>query len=219
MELKPSDIDPNKTAILVVDLQNDFCHGNSVLKRKRTRNEKCAARIYRFIEQAEKAGAEVVFSQQIFDKSKLTWRQKKYYDKLVSGKRETFGAYKGKIKIPCVKGTFGAEYFNYEPPKDKLFTKFNFDIWQNKEFVKFLDKNKIETLVITGVEIACCVLYAVLGAEERGFNIVVPRDLVSGVDEGLKDQRHLLKIINEMYGPAVSSEEIIKIWKSQNSGV
>ena len=215
MKLNPDDIGPKKTVVLVVDLQNDFCHEKSVLKRKRTRNRKCAGRVYSFLEHARKAGVEVIFSQQIFDKSKLTWRQKKYYNKLVSGERETFGAYKGKIGIPCAKGTFGAEYFNYKLPKNRLFTKFNFDIRQNKEFSKFLDKNKIETIIITGVEISCCVLYAVLGAEERGFNIVVPKDLVSGVDEGLKDQKYLLKLINEMYGSVVSSKDIIKVWKNQ----
>ncbi len=212
------DIDPKKTLVLVVDLQNDFCHENSVLKRKRSKNKACALRVYRFIEQAKKSGAKVAFTQQIFDESKLTKQQKKYYSEIVSGKIETFGAYKGKIKIPCVKGSFGAKYFNYSPPKDRLFIKNNFDIWQNKEFIGFLTKNKIETLIITGVEIVCCVLYAVLGAEERGFKTIIPMDLVSGVDEGLKDQNNLLNILGESYSPVVSSREILKIWdKSQKT--
>lgn len=213
MELNADDIDPKKTAVVVIDLQNDFCHERSVLKTKRDRNRKCAEEIYKFIKDAENNEVKIIFSQQIFDKANLTWRQKKYYANLISGKRKVFGAYKGKMEIPCKKGTFGARYFNYDPPKNSLFTKANFDIWQNKKLIKFLDKNKIETLIITGVEVACCVLYAVLGAEERGFNVVIPRDLVSGVDEGLKDQTSLLKIINEMYGPVVNSTDIIKIWK------
>ncbi len=218
MKLNVKDLEPKKTAVLVIDLQNDFCHEKSVLKRKHFRNKRCAERVYRFVNIAERAGVTVLFTQQIFDSSKLNWRHAKYYKKLVSGEKESFGAYRGEIKVPCVKGSFGAEYFNYKPHKDRLFIKNNFDIWQNKKFVNFLDKNHIETLIITGVEIACCVLYAILGAEERGFSIVVPKDLVSGVDEGRRGQKNLLKIINEMYGPVVSSKEIIKIW-TQNSGV
>lgn len=206
------DINPKKTLVLVIDLQNDFCHEKSVLKTKNTRNRKCALRVYDFIEKAKKRGVNAAFSQQIFDESKLTKQQKKYYSDLVSGERDSFGAYEGKIKIPCVKGSFGAKYFNYNPPKDRLFIKNNFDIWQNKRFIKFLNDHKIETLLITGVEIVCCVLYAVIGAEERGFKPVIIRDLVSGVDEGLKEQNNLISIIGKFYGPVVSSEDILEIW-------
>ena len=212
LKLDSEDIDPKKTLVLVVDLQNDFCHEKSVLKRKRKRNSACASRVYKFIEDAEKRGVMVAFTRQIFDKSKLTKQQEKYYSELISGKRKTFGAYSGKIRIPCKKDSFGAEYFNYNPPKDRLFIKNNFDIWQNKKFVKFLADHKIETLIVTGVEIVCCILYAVLGAEERGFKTVIPRDLVSGVDEDKKEQDNLLHIIDKSYGPVVSSEEILKIW-------
>src|SRR3989344_7010319 len=140
MRLQQQDVNPKKTAVLVIDLQNDFCHEKSVLKRKRTRNRRCAKNVYKFLKTAESKGIEVVFSQQIYDPSKLTWRQKKYYQKIITGKRRQFGAYTGKIKIPWVAGTFGAEYFNYNPPKSALFVKNNFDIWQNKKFAKFLDK-------------------------------------------------------------------------------
>ena len=212
MRLDFNDLDPKKTLVLVVDLQNDFCHKKSVLKRKRENNTKCALRVYKFIEDVEKRGVMAAFTQQIFDKSKLTKQQKIYYSEIISGKRKTFGAYSGKIQIPCKKGSLGAEYFNYIPPKDRLFIKNNFDIWQNKKFTKFLDEHKIETLIITGVETVCCILYAVLGAEERGFKTVIARDLVSGVDEGIKEQNNLLHIIDESYGPVVSSKEILKIW-------
>jgi len=206
------DIDPKKTLVLVVDLQNDFCHEKSVLNSKNSRNRKYALAVYDFIEKAGKFGVNAAFSQQIFDKSKLTKQQKKYYSELVSGKRESFGAYAGKIKIPCARGSFGAEYFTYNPDKDRLFMKNNFDIWQNKKFVKFLEDNKIETLIITGVEIVCCVLYAIMGAEERGFRSVIPRDLVSGADDGIKEQNELLSVIGKFYGPVVSSEKILNAW-------
>ena len=204
MKIDFSDLDPKKTLVLVVDLQNDFCHEKSVLKRKRKRNSACASRVYKFIEDAEKRGVMVAFTRQIFDKSKLTKQQEKYYSELISGKRKTFGAYSGKIRIPCKKDSFGAEYFNYNPPKDRLFIKNNFDIWQNKKFVKFLADHKIETLIVTGVEIVCCILYAVLGAEERGFKTVIPRDLVSGVNGFSLQEKGLVVIPQPLQPPVVN---------------
>jgi ureidoacrylate peracid hydrolase len=191
------DIDPKTTLVLVIDLQNDFCHEKSVLSRNRSRNRKCALAIYKFVKEVKKQGVKIAFTQQIYDKSKLTSRQKHYYKK--------YG------NICCKRGSFGAKYYQYTPPKDKLFTKYNFDIWQNNKFIKFLDKNKIDTLIITGVEILCCVLYAVLGADERGFNIVVPKDLVSGADGDAKKQKDLLNIMGTLYGPVVSSKDILRI--------
>ena len=38
--------------------------------------------------------------------------------------------------------------------------------------------------MIAGVELRCCVLFAVLGADEHGYRFVVPQDLVSGLDCG-----------------------------------
>lgn len=38
LKLNFKDIDPKKTLILVVDLQNDFCHKKSLLPRKRLQN-------------------------------------------------------------------------------------------------------------------------------------------------------------------------------------
>jgi nicotinamidase-related amidase len=32
--------------------------------------------------------------------------------------------------------------------------------------------------------VRCCVLFAALGADERGYRFIVPQDLVSGLDEG-----------------------------------
>lgn len=198
LKLNFKDINPKKTLVLVVDLQNDFCHEKSVLPRKRSRNRKCANAVYKFVEEAKKRGVDVAFTQQIYDKSKLTPRQKQYYKKHGN--------------ICCKKDSFGAKYYKYQPPKNILFIKYNFDIWQNKKFINFLDNKKIETIIITGVEILCCVLFAVLGADERGFNIVVPKDLVSGVDEDVKKHKDLLNIFGTLYGPVVSSRDILKIW-------
>jgi len=198
LKLNFKDMNPKKTLVLVVDLQNDFCHEKSVLTKKNTKNRKCAIAVYKFIEEAKKRGVAVAFTQQIYDESKLTPRQKQYYKKHGN--------------ICCKKGSFGAEYYKYQPTNDKMFVKYNFDIWQNKEFIKFLDDKKIDTLIITGVELLCCVSFAVLGADERGFNIVVPKDLVSGVDDSIKQQENMLNTIGTLYGPVVSSKKILRVW-------
>jgi ribosomal-protein-serine acetyltransferase len=82
----------------------------------------------------------------------------------------------------CVAGSDGAELFVAPVPGARVVRKHRFDIWQSAEFHEALVDWDVDGLVIGGVELQCCVLYAVLGAEERGFHYVVPQDLVSGID-------------------------------------
>ena len=69
-----------------------------------------------------------------------------------------------------------------------------------------------------GVELVCCVLYAVLGAAERGYHYMVPRDLVSGQDPGdqagnkaVRDYLHF----NRPEHTIESSEEILSRWRAR----
>lgn len=67
-------------------------------------------------------------------------------------------------------------------PATRVVRKYRFDIWQNQELLDALADWDIDGLVIGGVELQRCVLYAMLGADERGFEYVVPEDLVSGIN-------------------------------------
>lgn len=198
LKLNPKKLNPKNTRIVVIDLQNDFCHPKNVYKTKRSKNLETAKRVHEFIEKAKNYGVEALYFQQIYDESKLSDRQLRYY--------------KGNTPS-CKVGSFGSEYFEITPPKDKLFTKYNFDLWQNPQFLNFCDKNNVDTLIFTGVEIMCCVLFAIMGADERGFNLVVPKDLVSSVDGWEKEAENVLDFVGKLYGPVVSSSEILKIWQ------
>ena len=65
-------------------------------------------------------------------------------------------------------------------PGSRVVRKDRFDVWQSPEFLGVLAEWDIDGLVVGGVEPQCGVLYATLGAEERGFHYVVASDLVSG---------------------------------------
>jgi nicotinamidase-related amidase len=66
-------------------------------------------------------------------------------------------------------------------PGSRVARKDRFDIWQSREYLRALADWDIDGLIIGGVELICCVLHAVLGAEERGNRYLVPLDLFSGI--------------------------------------
>jgi nicotinamidase-related amidase len=193
------DLSPNQVAVLLVDFQNDFC-SPELFKGSaptNTLNAETAVRASEFAARAAAYGCRVIYSRQVFNLSKLTERQKQWErpDEL------------------CAEGSWGAELFVEPVPPAHIVTKHRFDIWQSAEFLKILDELMVEGLIIAGVELQCCVLYAVLGAEERGFHYVVAQDLVSGQDPGRDTyNRAVREYLRITHGALESSLSILQSW-------
>nr|WP_254780963.1 isochorismatase family cysteine hydrolase [Modestobacter sp. DSM 44400] len=180
-----------------MDLQADFCDPDA---RGQTANVATAQRAQAFAGEAAALGARVVYTRQVLDPLHLTARQQR----AAAGEQL------------CRAGTPGAELAVAPLHGAAVVTKHRFDIWQSDEFTRQLDDWGIEGLVLGGVEIACCVLYAVLGAAERGYDYAVPLDLVSGQDvtEGTDNAaaRNLLRH-NHADRVVHSSAELLEAWR------
>jgi nicotinamidase-related amidase len=162
------DLDPKRVAVVLVDLQRDFCEppGIEPGRAGTDANARTALRANEFAAEAARLGVRVIYSQQLLDLDRLTGRQRRWE---VDSKL-------------CAAGSAGAELFVPPVPGARVVVKRRFDIWQSQQFLDALVDWDIDGLVVGGVELQCCALYAVLGAEERGFHYVVPQDLVSGID-------------------------------------
>lgn len=164
------DLQPQRVAVLMIDFQNDFCSPELFAGRSVTNANNAAAahRANAFAHRAAVAGATVIYTQQVLDLDRLTPRQRR-------------AEQQGGI---CRKGTWGAELFLEPVPGSVIVTKDRYDCWQSPELTDVLERRQIDGLVICGVELVCCVLYAILGADERGYHYLIPGDLVSGQDAG-----------------------------------
>lgn len=161
----------DRIAVVLVDFQNDFCSpeaGDGTSSPPNVNNERAARRANDFAGEAAVLGAHVIYTQQVLDWDALSARQRRW---------ETPNGL-------CAVGSWGAELYLDPVPGSVTVVKHRFDCWQSADFVRELEDRDIDGLVICGVELVCCVLYAILGAEERGFHYLVPRDLVSGRDTG-----------------------------------
>jgi len=161
---------PARVAVVLIDFQNDFCSpqvaaGGPVTN---THNAAAAVRANTVAGTAAALGARILYTRQVLDPNRLTSRQRRW--------ERPDGL--------CAAGSWGAELYLDPVPGATVVTKHRFDCWQSADFVDFLDSHDIDGLVITGVELVCCVLYAVLGAAERGYHYLIPQDLVSGQDPG-----------------------------------
>jgi nicotinamidase-related amidase len=189
------DLDPGRVAVVLVDFQRDFCGppGIEAGRAGTDANARTALRANAFAVEAARLGVRVIYSQQVLDIDRLASRQRRWE----VGSRL------------CVEGSDGAELFVPPVPGARVVRKYRFDIWQSQEFLDVLVDWDIDGLVIGGLELQCCVLYAVLGAEERGFHYVVPQDLVSGIDRCEATSNRVVREYLRLVHPSPEAADVL----------
>jgi nicotinamidase-related amidase len=198
-------VDPAKTALIVIDIQVDFCapHGYRGRRGKDTANmETMIDRLLPFIAAAEQAGVPVIYTQQIYDRDKLNWRQLEQYDL-----DDKF--------ISCDPATNGQEFYRLDPLAKDVYPKYNYNIFSNPDLIKRLDRSDISTLIITGVDAQYCVETAIRNGFDLGYKIVVPTDLIESSSSGQEAKQNTLRLVEKTYGVVVDSSEITACWANR----
>lgn len=188
-------LDPARVAVLLIDFQRDFC-----VPAGTTGNADTARHANEFARRAASFGVRTIYSRQVLDLDALTARQRRW-------ERDS---------TLCRAGSPGAELYVDPVPGSRVVRKDRFDVWRSRQFRAVLAEWDIDGLVIGGVELQCCVLYAVLGASERGYHYVVPQDLVSGIDRCDPSSNRLVREFLSVVHPSPpSSDVLIDGWRSR----
>jgi nicotinamidase-related amidase len=183
----------------MVDFQNQFCHPRACAPGPVTNrhNAGAARRADAFAAAAARLGAQVIYTRQVLDPQHLTARQREWDDQLGL----------------CRAGSWEAELFVDPVPGSVVITKHRFDVWQSPEFHDYLAADPVDGFVIAGVELRCCVLFAALGADERGYRFVVPQDLVSGLDTGDGSYNDAARsLLTELYDAPETAQPLLAGW-------
>src|SRR5262249_39838728 len=118
------DLDPGRVAVVLVDFQRDFCGppGVEAGRSGTDANARTALRANAFAAEAARLGIRVIYSQQVLEMDRLTWRQRRWE----IGSRL------------CMAGSGGAELFVPPVPGARVVRKHRFDIWHSQEFLDVL---------------------------------------------------------------------------------
>jgi ureidoacrylate peracid hydrolase len=194
-------LDPKTTALLVIDIQNDFCSPTGLMAsmgKNVSGMPVMVGKIQKLATVFEGSGMPVFYTQQIYDRSKLTDLQKEQYD--LDGKM-----------ITCDIQGDGYNLYELTPPTDRVFPKYNYNVFSNPDLSQELSDRGIKTLVITGVATQVCVETAIRNGFDIGYKIVVPRDLVATTSKDPDIQERTLRLVEKTYGIVVDSAEVIAI--------
>ncbi len=196
-------VDAAHTAIVVVDMQNDFCASGGYIDRKfgcdEAASQALADRIGALVAAGRRAGAHIVWVQAIYD------------DEYVPPPMLAKLAARGDTEPRCTDGSWGADFYRLRPEEgDILIRKHCYSAFQGTPLDSLLRRHGIRTLVVTGVSTNICVESTLRDGHSRGYYIAVPADCVASPAEEL----HLatLRNVETLIGDVTAAGDLIALW-------
>lgn len=152
-----------RTAVVVVDMQNDFAHPNGRLFAPAARD--IIPRIAALLEKARRSGVRVVYTQDTH-----------YRDDPVEF--PIWGEH-------VVKGSWGWQIVDELKPRegDVVVEKMRYDAFFGTPLDHVLRMYGVQHLVVTGTVANICVLHTVASARLRLYDVVVPIDAIAALNE------------------------------------
>ncbi len=193
-----------KLALLVIDVQNDFCHSEgSFAKRKAKLShvQKVVPRISSFIESFRELSLPVIFIRTIHS----DWTNSPSWLRRMGGMAEKFPV--------CLPNTWGAEFFKVKPKGNEyIVTKHRYSAFVGTDLNLILRSKGIETLLLTGVVTNICVETTARDGFNLDYNIILVEDCCGAYL--MAEHRSTLNNISKYFGIVSDSNSIIKILKS-----
>jgi len=181
-------VNPVETAVLVVDMQKDFCYEDGALfvgdaVRRIIPNIKA------LLEDARRKGLPLIFTQD--------WHSPEDDEFAVWGRH-------------CVEYTRGAELIDeLAEVEERAFVvrKTRYTAFFETELEAHLREKGIKKLIIVGVATNICVLHTAIDASLRGFEIIIPEDCVAALSD-YGQEYSLYHIKNVLKGIVTSSDAL-----------
>ncbi len=168
-------LDRSRTALLIIDPQNDFLSEGGVawpLVGDGVKNTKVVEHLVDLRSAAKKAGVPVFYCPHYYNDNEFaTWKHLNPIDKMM---------FDGKM---FQSGTWGAEFHPDLVPDDNTFVlaphKALSGFWAGDAAIQFRQRN-IDTIVLAGMSANLCVESNLRDAVENGFEVLVVKDATTG---------------------------------------
>jgi ureidoacrylate peracid hydrolase len=207
-------VDVHHAALIVVDVQNDFCaHGGLLATEGRdvTDAQRAADRLPEFIASARQAGALVIFIRSVYTTEGNLYLSDSW---LEHAARRRPGGY---TRIPaCAAGSWGGDFYgDVRPqPNDPVVSKHRYSGFYNTDLDTILRANGIRTLVMTGVATNVCVESTARDGFMRDYYVVLVEDGTASYSS--EEHKMAVSNIDRYFGQVSSIAQITAIWREQN---
>lgn len=197
-------LDPRRCALLVVDMQNDFCHPDGEVRRAFgldvSASHAILPTINRLAEAARAAGVPVVYTQMANDASTES--------PAFVGRRLLGGAPSAVCRI----GAWGADLWGVQPgPADLRLVKHRHSAFHGTDLDLRLRSQGRDAVVLTGVNTNVCVEATARDACARDYWTMVVSDATAAYTP--EEHQAALRNIDTYFGLAVTAADVLRAWE------
>jgi ureidoacrylate peracid hydrolase len=197
---------PGHTALLVIDMQNDFCaeggYVEKVVGKDASACRAVAELIMDLVARARDAGVPVYWL--IADYSR---------DKVPEGMRVRAAARGGNPPVCCAPGSWGAEFFGVAPLSgEPVVVKHNYSGFIGTDLEPRLRRCGVRTIVLAGVQTNVCVESTLRDGFGLGFHTVLASDCVASHTAELHEAT--IKNAVFLFGDVLPRAGIAAIWQA-----
>ena len=203
---------PGHTALVVVDVQNDFCAPGGMMDREGndlTAVEKMGAALPRLLAEARSAGALVVFVRNVYSTDGNRYLSDVWLEQAA---RQRKGSYT--VSPVCSPESWEGDFYgDVRPlPHEPIVTKHRFSSFHNTDLETVLRARSIRTVVLAGVASNVCVETTAREAFVRDYYVV----FLSDGTATYSDDAHVatLSVIDQFFGEIASIDDVVSCWQS-----
>jgi ureidoacrylate peracid hydrolase len=200
-------IDPKHAALLIVDMQNDFCHSDGFsgkAGREMASRQAMAPRLANLLDEARRHQVRVVFIRQVntdYVLSEVALEQKRRQAKVGD-------------QIICREGSWGADFFAVSPlPGEPVINKHRYSAFIDTDLDLILRSLKIRTLIMTGVATNMCVESTARDGFMKDYYIVFVADCTATSSK--EDHEATLRNIQVGFGEVANAKDLIADWNKR----
>lgn len=196
-------VDPAHAALLLVDVQNDFCAEGGFFHRAGydlAHIRRAIPPLVRLLDRARAAGVPAVFIQAIYDPEVLSAPMRE------RNRRRN-------LELPrCLTGTWGADFHAVRPrPGEPVIVKHRYSAFAGTELEALLRARAIRSLLLAGVSTDTCVESTAREGYFRDFYVTLVADCCGALSEA--DHQGALRRADRDFAAVVSSADVIRTWE------
>lgn len=189
-------IDLTKTAVIIIDMQNDFIGEEAVIPCKGTQD--VVQNIKKLTEFCHSNHIPVIYTQEAHRSSQIDFGRE----------------LDGDEPLHCLEGSNGIEIIRElsPQPEDYVIMKRRYSGFFQTDLQVLLSGLKVDNLIITGAATDVCVRATATDAQQFGYHVYVPKDCVAGTTP--RQHEAALDHIRYILGKVITLSDLFALEKA-----
>jgi len=203
-------VQPEHAAVLIVDVQNDFCAEGGALHREGrdlSLAQAMVPRLASFLDAARAARVPLVWIRNVYN-TDANWYLSEVW--LEQAMRRRKGNY---VEHPvCQPNAWNGDFYGVRPrPDEVIVTKHRYGAFESTDLDLTLRSRGIRTVIMTGIATNVCVETTARQAFLRDYYVVFTSDCTATYAQA--EHEATLRNIDSFFGQVVGAEEIVSCWE------